>query len=39
MAPDQLNALVAFLQTRKEYAVANGASRQKLSGGAGGRGP
>jgi ubiquinol-cytochrome c reductase cytochrome b subunit len=39
MPPDQLNDLVAFLQTRREYAVANSASRQKLSGGAGGRGP
>ena len=39
MPPDQLNDLVAFLQTRKEYAVANGVSRQKVSGGARGRGP
>ena len=39
MPPDQLNDLVAFLQTRRAYAVANGVSRQKLSGGAGGRGP
>jgi hypothetical protein len=39
MPPDQLNDLVAFLQTRREYAVAHGASRQTLSGGAGGRGP
>ncbi|HKC76003.1 MAG TPA: cytochrome c, partial [Chloroflexota bacterium] len=39
MTPDQLNDLVAFLQTRREYAVANGVSRQTRSGGAGGRGP
>ena len=39
MPPTQLNDIVAFLQTRREYVVANGIRRQKLSGGTGGRVP
>jgi ubiquinol-cytochrome c reductase cytochrome b subunit len=39
MSPGQLNAMVAFLETRREHVAAKGVSNQKLSGSAGGRVP